>query len=405
MVELGKPVHTYDAAAVARAADGLAEIVVRAHARRRAHRDDRPRRPRADAGHAPHRRSPRSPSASPGSWAAPARRWATATTSVIVESAIFDPVSIRRTAFRYALRSDASLRFEKGQEFRLARLGADRTARLVTEWAGGRAAAGVVDSNPSEPQPRRVAFRPARVDRLLGTDLGADGQREVLARVGIATEPAAGATDVQIAAGSNPETVRAGRWRGVSSPPSRRGAATSRSRRTSPRRSPASTATSAIPGHLPATPLPELAREPARGPRRDPRGARRGRPDRGRELRPRQHQARRDVRVAPGRADRRAARRPARAARSRSATRCRATTRSSARRSIGSLVEVVQRNVRHGNADVLAFEVGKGYGRVGDSSREWWRLGLALTGAVRGAGVEPARAATPTSTTRRASSP
>ena len=49
---------------------------------------------------------------------------------------------------------------------------------------------------------------------------------------------------------------------------------------------------------------------------------------------------------------------------------------------IGSLVEVVQRNVRHGNHDVLAFEVGKGYGRVGAAPREWWRLGLALTGAV-----------------------
>ena len=41
-----------------------------------------------------------------------------ATTAVIVESAIFDPVCIRRTAFRYALRSEASLRFEKGQEHR-----------------------------------------------------------------------------------------------------------------------------------------------------------------------------------------------------------------------------------------------------------------------------------------------
>ena len=68
------------------------------------------------------------------------------TTDVIVESAIFDPVSIRRSAFRYALRSDASLRFEKGQEWRLARIGADRTSRLLTEWSGGTAWRGVVDS-------------------------------------------------------------------------------------------------------------------------------------------------------------------------------------------------------------------------------------------------------------------
>ena len=92
------------------------------------------------------------------------------TTDVIVESAIFDPVSIRRTAFRYALRSEASLRFEKGQEWRLARLGADRTARLIAEWAGGEVAPGAVDTHPIDPPPPRVAFRPARVDRLLGTD-------------------------------------------------------------------------------------------------------------------------------------------------------------------------------------------------------------------------------------------
>lgn len=110
------------------------------------------------------------------------------TTAVIVESAVFDPVSIRRTAFRYGLRSEASLRFEKGQESRLARVGADRTAQLLAEWATGRVATGVVDTNPFEEEPRRVAFRPARVDRLLGTDTSADEMRAALARIGIATE-------------------------------------------------------------------------------------------------------------------------------------------------------------------------------------------------------------------------
>jgi len=46
------------------------------------------------------------------------------TTEIAIESAIFDAVSIRRTGHRYALRSEASLRFEKGQETRLARIGA-----------------------------------------------------------------------------------------------------------------------------------------------------------------------------------------------------------------------------------------------------------------------------------------
>jgi phenylalanyl-tRNA synthetase beta chain len=110
------------------------------------------------------------------------------TSAVIVESAVFDAVSIRRTAFRYGLRSEASLRFEKGQESRLARVGADRTAQLLAEWAGGRVATGVIDTNPVDEEPRRVAFRPARVDRLLGTDTSADEMRAALSRIGIATE-------------------------------------------------------------------------------------------------------------------------------------------------------------------------------------------------------------------------
>jgi phenylalanyl-tRNA synthetase beta chain len=121
-----------------------------------------------------------------------------ATTAVIVESAVFDPVSIRRTAFRYALRSEASLRFEKGQESRLARLGADRTAQLLGEWAGGRVATGVVDTNPVDDTPRPVSFRPARVDRLLGTDTSADAMRSALKRIGIATEN--GATEDELVA-------------------------------------------------------------------------------------------------------------------------------------------------------------------------------------------------------------
>jgi phenylalanyl-tRNA synthetase beta chain len=58
---------------------------------------------------------------------------------------------------------------------------------------------------------------------------------------------------------------------------------------------------------------------------------------------------------------------------------------------VGSLVQVVDTNVRHGQADVALFEVGKGYGRVGDDTQEWWRLGIALTGAIEAPGWNRAR--------------
>jgi phenylalanyl-tRNA synthetase beta chain len=49
---------------------------------------------------------------------------------------------------------------------------------------------------------------------------------------------------------------------------------------------------------------------------------------------------------------------------------------------IGGLVDVVAANARRGHDDVAIFEAGKGYGRDGDATREWWRVGLAVAGAA-----------------------
>jgi phenylalanyl-tRNA synthetase beta chain len=182
MLELGKPIHTFDASVVS-----AGKIVVR-----RAHQDetletlDHVQRTLnedtlviADQDKA---------IGIAGVMGGAASEVTAATTTVIIESAIFDAVSVRRTAQRYGLRSEASQRFEKGQESRLARVGADRTAQLIARWAGGRVAVGVVDTNPVDEAPRPVAFRPARINRLLGTDISDDEMRDLLKRVGIATE-------------------------------------------------------------------------------------------------------------------------------------------------------------------------------------------------------------------------
>ena len=51
---------------------------------------------------------------------------------------------------------------------------------------------------------------------------------------------------------------------------------------------------------------------------------------------------------------------------------------------VGSLLDVVSTNLRHGRDDIAIFEVGKGYGAPLDrSTHEWWRLGIALTGAAQ----------------------
>ncbi|MEO5940920.1 MAG: phenylalanine--tRNA ligase subunit beta, partial [Candidatus Limnocylindrales bacterium] len=129
MLELGKPIHTYDADGITER-DGRRRLIVR----------------RATAGerfetldHVARDLDPetlliadeRGPVGIAGIMGGADSEVGSATTRVIVESAIFDPIAIRRTGQRFALRSEASLRFEKGQETRLARIGADRAARLV----------------------------------------------------------------------------------------------------------------------------------------------------------------------------------------------------------------------------------------------------------------------------------
>jgi phenylalanyl-tRNA synthetase beta chain len=182
MLELGKPIHTFDAATVS---DG--HIVVRL-ARTGERIETLDHVWRELSGDTLLIAGVDGPLGIAGIMGGAGSEIGPETVAVIIESAIFDPVSIRRTGQRYGLRSEASLRFEKGQEHRLARLGADRTAQLIAAWGGGRVARGVVDTDPRELEPVRVPFRPARAVRLLGADIDRDEQRALLARVGIVTE-------------------------------------------------------------------------------------------------------------------------------------------------------------------------------------------------------------------------
>lgn len=389
MVELGKPIHTFDAAAVARDGDGRARIDVRlARPGERIETLDH-----VDRALDPETlliADPKAPLGIAGVMGGATSEVSESTRDVIVESAIFDPVSIRRTAFRYALRSEASLRFEKGQEFRLARIGADRATRLITEWAGGTVAAGRVDTHPEEPRERHVAFRPARVDRLLGTNLGADAQRAVLARVGIETASAAGATEVQVTAGTSPWTVGAapGEALVATVPTWRRDIEIEADFAEEVARV---HGYERVPPRLPPTEMP--------GWRETPLAAR---------------DAIRESLVGAGFMEAASyalvsskldetfawagAGRVARGEAAREGSQVTVTNPLSADHSVlrqslvGSLVEVVDGNARHGQNDVAFFEIGKGYGRVGDSPREWWRLGLALAGAFEpGAWNQPRR--------------
>lgn len=96
-----------------------------------------------------------------------------ATTRVILESAIFHGPTIRNASRRLGLRSEASMRHEKGIGPDVPRMAADRAAQLIAEITGARVAAGLVDNDPAEKPPRRVIASVDRMERLLGIELDA----------------------------------------------------------------------------------------------------------------------------------------------------------------------------------------------------------------------------------------
>jgi phenylalanyl-tRNA synthetase beta chain len=120
------------------------------------------------------------------------------TTRVILESAIFDGPTIRNTARRLGLRSEASMRHEKGIGPDLPRYAADRAAQLIAEITGARVGRGLVDNDP-EPRPRhRVAVDVPRMERLLGIELDAGRVRELIEPLEFTVAGDGGALTVEV---------------------------------------------------------------------------------------------------------------------------------------------------------------------------------------------------------------
>jgi phenylalanyl-tRNA synthetase beta chain len=118
-----------------------------------------------------------------------------ATRDVLLESAQFDPVVIRRGARRMALESDSSYRFERGVSYEGVAWASQRAASLIVQVAGGGVAPGVVDVAPGKPPRRAVPFRLDRCERVLGVACEAAAVGDVLAAIGcrLAGEPRRGA--------------------------------------------------------------------------------------------------------------------------------------------------------------------------------------------------------------------
>jgi len=120
------------------------------------------------------------------------------TTRVILESAIFHGPTIRNTARRLGLRSEASMRHEKGIGHDLPRAAVDRAARLIAELTGARVGRGIVDNDPDPKPPRVIPVDLDRMRRLLGIEVGPDDARRLLEPLGFAAEGANGGLEVTV---------------------------------------------------------------------------------------------------------------------------------------------------------------------------------------------------------------
>lgn len=111
------------------------------------------------------------------------------TTRVLLESACFDPISVRKTAKRLGLGTDASHRFERGVDPHVTVRAMNRAARLMVEIAGGNLVDGYIDAHPKPAEARTIDLSVTATNRLLGTSLDKQEMIDLLTHIEITVEP------------------------------------------------------------------------------------------------------------------------------------------------------------------------------------------------------------------------
>ena len=104
--------------------------------------------------------------------------------NILLESAWFDPISVRRTAKALGLRSEASYRFERGADSEMAELASRRAAELIQQIAGGEILAGVVDVYPSREPEKRIQLARKEILRVMGADVPDREVEDILSALG-----------------------------------------------------------------------------------------------------------------------------------------------------------------------------------------------------------------------------
>jgi phenylalanyl-tRNA synthetase beta chain len=106
------------------------------------------------------------------------------TRDVLIESAYFNPSSIRRSAKKLGLSTDASYRFERGVDMENVLYAVNRAAALMAELGGGEVLSGIIDEYPKKIERKKFTFRPSRANMLLATDIESASMEKALSSEG-----------------------------------------------------------------------------------------------------------------------------------------------------------------------------------------------------------------------------
>ncbi len=105
------------------------------------------------------------------------------TKDIIIESAIFDPVSIRYTAANLDLRSEASIRFGKGLSYEYSQLALQRACHLLQKYASATIVSGCITYDTIDKTPKVVEFTSKDIDQILGITISQEDMKKQLQRL------------------------------------------------------------------------------------------------------------------------------------------------------------------------------------------------------------------------------
>ena len=107
------------------------------------------------------------------------------TSSIFLESAYFNPISIRKTAKRHALNTDASFRFERGIDPNITKYALKRAALLITEIAGGKITSDLIDEYPNKIEDSQVFLSFDKTYKLIGQEIPKETIKSILSALEI----------------------------------------------------------------------------------------------------------------------------------------------------------------------------------------------------------------------------